>query len=214
MLHAARSQPEALVIGIDAVAEAMRESSRRAARRPAAGGAPNALFLVGDVTRLEGLEALACRVDDVRVTLPWGSLALAVLDAEPALVGGLAALLRSGGRLRLLLSFTDRDLGLGRPPLADSDVERLAHELAGACFEVREVRRATGQDVAESGSSWAKRLGIPHRRTGWLIVLERLSAQREPQHPMPPSRRHTRPVPHGERPLASQRPIDVGGTTR
>jgi len=66
VLHVARRRPEALIIGVDTAAEAMRETSRRAARRPGAGGAPNALFLVGDATRLDGLEVLAGRVDVVR----------------------------------------------------------------------------------------------------------------------------------------------------
>ena len=174
MLHAARRQPEALVIGIDAAPEAMRESSRRAARRLAAGGAPNALFLVGDATRPDGLQVLAGCVDDVRATLPWGSLARAVLDAEPSLVDGLAALLRPGGRLSLLLSLTDRDLGLGRQPLADAEVTRLAHAFAAGRFAVRVARPATADDVLRLDSSWAKRLGIPLQRPAWVIALERL----------------------------------------
>ena len=174
MLHAAQRQPEALVIGIDAAPEAMRESSRRAARRVGAGGAPNALFLVGDATRPDGLQFLAGCVDDLRVTLPWGSLARAVLDAEPILLDGLAALLRPGGHLRLLLSRTDRDLGLGRTPLAGAEITRLAHALAAGRFAVRVARPATLDDVRPLDSSWAKRLGIPHQRQAWVIALERL----------------------------------------
>jgi 16S rRNA (adenine(1408)-N(1))-methyltransferase len=178
VLHAARRQPGASVIGIDTAAEAMRESSRRASRRLAAGGAPNALFLVGDATRLDGLQVLAGRVDDVRVTLPWGSLGRAVLDAEPALVDGLAALLRPGGRLNLLLSLTERDLRLGRHALADAEVTRLAHGLAAGRFAVCHARPATSEDVGRMDSSWAKRLGIPHQRPAWVIVLERLPSPR------------------------------------
>jgi 16S rRNA (adenine(1408)-N(1))-methyltransferase len=43
VLSAAAAQPDVLVIGVDASAEAMAESSRRAARR---GALPNALFVV------------------------------------------------------------------------------------------------------------------------------------------------------------------------
>ncbi len=173
MLRAARRQPEALVIGIDTAAEAMRETSRRAARRPAAGGAPNALFLVGDATRLDGLEVLAGRVDEVRVSLPWGSLARAVLDAEPSFIDRLVVLLRPGGRVRLLLSLVHRDGSLGRPPLSEGQVRRLAADLAVDRLTIREVRAATSEDVAATGSSWAKRLGIPSRRAAWLVELQR-----------------------------------------
>jgi 16S rRNA (adenine(1408)-N(1))-methyltransferase len=43
VLAAAAARPDALVIGVDASAAAMAESSRRAARR---GALPNALFAV------------------------------------------------------------------------------------------------------------------------------------------------------------------------
>jgi 16S rRNA (adenine(1408)-N(1))-methyltransferase len=43
VLAAAAERPETLVIGVDASADAMAESSRRAARR---GALPNALFAV------------------------------------------------------------------------------------------------------------------------------------------------------------------------
>ena len=45
MLAAARRDPDALAIGIDANADAMAEASRRAARKAAL---PNALFLVAE----------------------------------------------------------------------------------------------------------------------------------------------------------------------
>ncbi|CAN5778772.1 N/A [soil metagenome] len=173
VLHVARRRPEALIIGVDTAAEAMRETSRRAARRPGAGGAPNALFLVGDATRLDGLEVLAGRVDEVRVSLPWGSLARAVLDAEPSFIDRLVVLLRPGGRVRLLMSLVDRDGGLGRPPLSEGQVRRLAADLAVDRLTIREVRAATSEDVSATGSSWAKRLGVPSRRPAWLVELER-----------------------------------------
>ena len=173
MLHAARRRPEALVIGIDTAAEAMRDTSRLASRRPEAGGAPNALFLAGDATRLEGLQILKGCVDELRVSLPWGSLARAVLDADPTFMARVAALLRPGGAMGLLISVTDRDGGLGRSALCEADARVLAVDLAADGFAVRFVRGATAEDVSTVASSWAKRLGIPHRRAAWMIELER-----------------------------------------
>jgi hypothetical protein len=43
---------------------------------------PNARFLVGDATA--ALELLAGRVDELRITLPWGSLLQRLLDGERA----------------------------------------------------------------------------------------------------------------------------------
>ena len=80
MLHAARRNPEALVIGVDTNASGLIEASRRATRPARKGGLPNALFLVGDAS--EALVLLAGRVDQVHVTLPWGSLLRAVVEGE------------------------------------------------------------------------------------------------------------------------------------
>jgi hypothetical protein len=54
----------------------LREALRRARRQP------NARFLVADAG--EALEALRGCVDELRITLPWGSLLRAILDGERA----------------------------------------------------------------------------------------------------------------------------------
>lgn len=55
----------------------MADASRRAAHKQEL---PNALFIVGDATDV--LECLRNRIDEVRITLPWGSLLRRVLDGE------------------------------------------------------------------------------------------------------------------------------------
>jgi len=64
---------------VDTNAAGLVEGSRRAARK---GGLPNVVFLVADAT--EALALLYGRVDEVRITLPWGSLLRRVLDGERA----------------------------------------------------------------------------------------------------------------------------------
>jgi len=68
------------VIGVDTDPSGLREASRRADRPVRKGGVANALFLVGAASA--ALVFLRGRVDEVRVTLPWGSLLRAVLDGE------------------------------------------------------------------------------------------------------------------------------------
>ncbi len=79
VLRAARRDSNLLAIGVDSNAEALREVSRKAAQQYKL---PNALFLVGDAT--EALRLLRDRVDDLRITLPWGSLLKRVLEGERA----------------------------------------------------------------------------------------------------------------------------------
>ena len=80
MSKLARACPDVLAIGVDTSAAGLVEPSRRVARPVHKGGLPNALFVVGDAW--QALTTTRGRVDEVRVTLPWGSLLRAVLKGE------------------------------------------------------------------------------------------------------------------------------------
>src|SRR5512146_2508290 len=98
----AREHPERFVIGVDPVAENMRELSARAARKPARGGLPNALYAVASVELLPGeLRGIA---SEIFVTLPWGSLMRGLILAEPVVLDGIASLARAGAELRIVLN--------------------------------------------------------------------------------------------------------------
>jgi hypothetical protein len=87
-LRLAREQSNALVIGVDASIDALIDPSRRATRKRAL---PNALFVVADACA--ALRELHGRIDELRITLPWGSLLRLVLEGEReftlAVAGGL-----------------------------------------------------------------------------------------------------------------------------
>lgn len=155
MLRRAQAQPRDLVIGLDAVAAAMAEASRHA---PA-----NAVFVVGAAEWLPG--PLRGRADLVTVALPWGSLLRAVTEpVEPAL-RAIVACLKPSGKLELLL--------------ADLDPDVLVADYAAAGFQLLECRPATADDVARLSSSWAKRLGIPSRRSASLFRFATPRLQRQ-----------------------------------
>ena len=80
VLRAARTNPSALVIGVDTDASRLREPSHRANQPARKGGLPNAVFLVADAS--VALAAMRGRVHELRITLPWGSLLRLVLDGE------------------------------------------------------------------------------------------------------------------------------------
>ena len=120
MLTAAAAEPDTLVVGVDANAAAMAEASRRAARRPDRGGLANALFVVAAAEALPaGLDGLA---DRVTVHFPWGSLLRGLLAADPAVLGGLARVLRPGATLSMLVSATDRDRSARVTPIREPDL--------------------------------------------------------------------------------------------
>ncbi len=148
VLAAAAARPDALVIGADANAAAMAESSRRAARRLAP---PNALFAV--VAAEDPPRPLHGMADSLTVNFPWGSLLRGVLGHDDAVLSGLARLLAPGATGELLLSVAPRD-GMPEVPAPD----RLSGAYARHGLSLLEARPATAAQIEASGSSWAKRL--------------------------------------------------------
>jgi 16S rRNA (adenine(1408)-N(1))-methyltransferase len=156
VLSAAARERQALVIGLDPVAAAMAEASRRAAGSARNGGLPNALFVVAAAESIPGVLHGAAGL--VTVRFPWASLLRGCLGADGAVAWGVATLVAPGGGLELLLAPArlDRLEGLPSQPWAVIAAARATFEELGlACDEARE---ATPEDVRSSGSTWAKRL--------------------------------------------------------
>lgn len=176
MLRAARRDRQCLAVGLDTDAAAMREASHRAARPQARGGAPNALFLAADALAVP--DVFDGCLDEVRITLPWGALLRATIAPDADFGPRVVRTLRSAGVLRLLLSLTERDAR--GPGMVD---EAAAAEVAARWqpygLSCHDLRRATASDIADLGSTWAKRLGVPARRPAWVIELGTDGAHRD-----------------------------------
>lgn len=80
MLRLARREPESLFLGVDTHAAGLVTASRLAAQPARKAGLSNAVFVVADATDV--LEALAGRIDEVRIVLPWSALLRRVLEGE------------------------------------------------------------------------------------------------------------------------------------
>lgn len=141
----------------------MAPAARRIERRRLA----NALLVAARAEELPAeLDGLA---REIRVHFPWGSLLRGVIGADPAVLGGLARITRPGATVTAVLSVTDRERGLGLPPLDGALGDRLAAVYAAHGLTVTEWRPAGADDLAETRSSWAKRLGAGGRRDAWLL---------------------------------------------
>ena len=168
VLHAARADPRALVIGIDADASSMLEASRRAERGPV----PNALFVVAAVESLpRELHGVA---DEVRIHFPWGSLLRGIVDADRTVLSGIAGLCAHGATLTAVLSIIERDRRVGAR-LSD-DLRDLRSGFARHGLILVEARPATPDEVVATRSTWAKRLGAGSRRPATLLRFARVSA--------------------------------------
>jgi hypothetical protein len=153
----------------------MAEGSARAARRPAKGGLSNALFAVGAAERPP--EELMGRVDELTIRFPWGSLLRGALGLDDDAAAGIASLLSRDGRIEALLSVTARDaLGSGVAPFTAAERTGLDARWRrhGLCVDA--FRPASAEEVATSGSTWARRLtagGRARNRDVWRLQLRR-----------------------------------------
>jgi 16S rRNA (adenine(1408)-N(1))-methyltransferase len=172
VLATAAAQPDLLVIGVDAAADSMVDASRRAARATKRGCVPRALFVVAAAEALPSeLNGLA---DAVTVHFPWGSLLRGLLDADSAIVSGIARITRPGAAVTMLLSVTERDrVTIGRDSVDERTFRELAPVYAAHGLQLCEARPATADEVARSHSSWAKRLGAGGSRLVWLARFQR-----------------------------------------
>jgi len=162
VLATAAAEPTTLVLGFDADAASMAESSRRAAGPARRGGLPNAMFLrVAAEAPPPPLARMAARVT---VHFPWGSLLRGCLGADPAVAAGVASLVRPGCELELLLAPARRDRLAGLPTTSAAVVAAAAAALAPHGLAVVEGRPATAHEIRNSHSTWAKRLLAGNRR--------------------------------------------------
>jgi len=172
--RSARADAQAFVIAIDPVGENLAEASAKAAKKPERGGAPNAMFVVAAVESLP--RDLAAVADELRVTLPWGSLMRGIILGDAAALAGIAGLLRPGATCRIVLNtriFDDpvpidaRDLPEVTPGYVE---ETLVTRFAAAGLDITATRFLDAGEVAAIGTTWAKRLS--HRRPPRSVLIE------------------------------------------
>jgi 16S rRNA (adenine(1408)-N(1))-methyltransferase len=161
-LYVARTRPDAFAIGIEPSLDGLRRTARSLARRPM-----NNIALLAESAESACLGPLG---DEVTVHFPWGSLLDAVLGEAPHALAAAASLAKPGGRVRVIVSATDRD---GRPPLSLDRVSSLApsYRDVGLCIET--IRPATRADIVAARSSWGKRLDAGHTRPAFVIEAAR-----------------------------------------
>ena len=167
VLAAAGREPETLVLGLDANAAGMAESSRRAAKPLRKGGLPNATFVLAAV-EAPPLE-LAGIADLVTVRFPWGSLLRGVVGLDDAVSAGLASLLAANGRIELLVAPLERDGLDGVPTSAEGLIAGAATAFRSHGFEIEATAQPTQAEIRATGSTWARRLD----RLAMLIRLVR-----------------------------------------
>ena len=160
VLDAARRNPTRLVVGIDAVAQTMAKSARKAGASPKKGGLPNVLFVRATVENLPG--PFEGRADTLTVQYPWGSLMRTVSAPATHHLKSLRAVCKLGARLTVYLNhsiFEDRNYleRLGMEDIADpASNPGLPAGYAAAGFDVTHRGVIRGDPPARS--AWGRHL--------------------------------------------------------
>lgn len=158
----ARQHPDAFVIGLDATAENLRETSRRAVRKPARGGLSNVAYVWAAAEHPP--PELAGRAGEIYVILPWGRLLDGLALAEADTLEGLATLAAPGATLRVTVNcevwtedtpVTVRHLPELSPEYAR---ETLATRYAAHGIVLTDARMLTRAETRRISSPWAKRI--------------------------------------------------------
>ena len=108
------------------------------------------------------------------INFPWASLLRGVLGGDEAVLAGIARLAAPGASISSLVSVVPRDGVPAVPP----EVE-LAAAYARHGLRLVEARPATADEIAASGSSWAKRLRAGRARPATLLRAVREERVRE-----------------------------------
>jgi 16S rRNA (adenine(1408)-N(1))-methyltransferase len=156
----AEAHPEYLAIGIDTCRENLYVNSR--------GKLPNALYLIYPARSLPA--ELYGRASIITINFPWGSLLSGLLDEDPALLFGLAAIAKPGAILELRVN---ADALQERGLLIDQDHQRIQSALTISGYKIHLSNLLGARELRLCQTTWAKRLAFGRDPRALYIVAER-----------------------------------------
>lgn len=129
----AREHPQLLAVGIDADRGSLREAARMAGRKPARGGAPNALFVAAAAESLP--DELSGAADWLTIYFPWSALLALLLRGAPQVSEMLMHTAADRARLSIVLNAEAAPEGFDLPT-PESLRRSLADPLDAAGFRI------------------------------------------------------------------------------
>lgn len=181
MWRLAKKQPETCAIGIDAAADSLREGSGRSIKKPAKGGAENAVFLCANVLETLKDDAWNAMADHVSVNFPWGSLLQAVAYPFPDFLPHIHKLLKEEGTFELHINmfvFDDevQRKSLGLPMLDETYMEeKLIPAYKKDGFESEGYMFVAAGAKTEIQSTWGSKLTKRSGRPTLIMKFKKVS---------------------------------------
>ena len=149
----AREYGNVLAIGIDSDRNALREAAKMAERKPARGGAPNALYVAARIEELPP-ELHEC-ADWVTIYFPWAALLKLILSGDQSIATLMQTLCTPRARLSIVLNAEAAPEGLDRPT-PDGVRKSLKPPLEAADFR---IARSEWLDAGRAPpTTWSGRL--------------------------------------------------------
>jgi len=172
--ESARLNPTKFYIGIDPNTRPLKKISEKIHRKPAKGGAPNALFIQAAVDDLPAeLDGVA---DEIHVHFPWGSLLHAVASGDVEVLRNLRRICAGGASLEVVIGLdSERDQAeierLGLSPLTLEFIDNvLGPNYAAAGFQIVERGTIGAAEWPRINTSWARRLQGNERRSIIYVI--------------------------------------------
>ena len=149
----ARDYEHCLAIGIDSNRKALREAAKLAERKPARGGAPNALYVAASVESIPA--ELHSTADWITIYFPWSALLRLILSGDQQIADILNTLAATRARLSIVLNAEAAPDGFANPT---PEAARKALKSAVGTADFRITRSEWLDARSAPPTTWAGRL--------------------------------------------------------
>lgn len=149
----ARDFGNVLAIGVDSDRSALRDAAKLAERKPARGGAPNALYVAAQVEDLP--PELHSAADWITIYFPWAALLKVILSGDEQLAAILNAVAAPRSRLSIVLNAEAAPDGF-QHPTPDSTSKALKSLLEAAGYRISRSEWLDAQQAP--ATTWGGRL--------------------------------------------------------
>lgn len=161
----AREHGNVLAIGVDSDRKALREAAKMAERKPARGGAPNAIYVAARVEALP--PELDSTGDWITIYFPWAALLKVILSGDEQLADILNTIAAPRSRFSVVLNAEAAPDGFENPtPASISKTLKSALEPAG----FRLTRSEWLDAIQAPATTWGGRLVKGSRRA--MVALD------------------------------------------
>lgn len=172
VVHTARARPEWFVVGVDAAPAQLAKVSASAARKPAKGGTPNAMFVQAAVEDLPDALGLA---DEMHVLMPWGSLLRGMIGRNEVVLRSLRAHAAPGAPLLVTINLHAwrprvPEVGDSAEPAPESAVFALTGPYLSAGWRLERSWYPGDRELSELPTSWSRRLSSSREQFDALAV--------------------------------------------